>query len=79
MDEAFDALTKAKLMTTFNFMWGYWQMPLEEGDKKKTAFTMKSGRWEYNVLLMEITNAALTFQQNMEVILSRLLWKKCLN
>jgi len=75
MDEAFDALTKAKLMTTFDFTWGYWQTPLEEGDKKKTAFTTKSGRWEYNVLPMGITNAAPTFQRNMEAILSGLLWK----
>ena len=79
MDEVFNVLTKAKLMMTFNFMWGYWQMPLEEGDKKKTVFMTKSGRWKYNILLMGITNAAPMFQWNMEVILSRLLWKKCLN
>ena len=77
-DEAFDALSKAKLMTTFDLTWGYWQTPLAEEDKKKTAFTTKSGRWEYNVLPMGITNAAPTFQRNMETMLSGLLWKKCI-
>jgi hypothetical protein len=77
-DEAFDALTKANLMTTFDLTWGYWQTPLAEEDKKKTAFTTRSGRWEYNVLPMGITNAAPTFQRNMESMLSGLLWKKCI-
>ena len=39
---------------------------------------MKLGRWEYNILLMEIMNTASTFQHNMEVMLSKLLWKKCI-
>ena len=77
-DEAFDALAKAKLMTTFDLTWGYWQTPLAEEDKQKTAFTTRSGRWEYNVLPMGIMNAAPTFQRNMEMMLSGLLWKKCI-
>ena len=77
-DEAFDVLAKAKLMTTFDLTWGYWQTPLAEEDRQKTAFTTRSGRWEYNVLPMGITNAAPTFQSNMETMLSGLLWKKCI-
>jgi hypothetical protein len=77
-DEAFDALRKAKLMTTFDLTWGYWQTPLAEEDKKKTVFTTRSGRWEYNVLPMGITNAAPAFQRNMEAMLSGLMWRKCI-
>jgi hypothetical protein len=76
-DEAFDALKNAGLMTTFDLTWGYWQTPLAEEDKKKTTFTTRSGRWEYNVLPMGITNAAPAFQRNMEAMLSGLMWKKC--
>jgi hypothetical protein len=76
-DEAFDALKHAGLMTTFDLTWGYWQTPLAEEDKKKTTFTTRSGRWEYNVLPMGITNAAPAFQRNMEAMLSGLMWKKC--
>ena len=74
----FDALSRAKWMTTFNLTSGYWQIPLAEGDKEKTAFLTKSGRWEWNVLPMGITNAAPTFQRNMEVMLNDLLWKVCI-
>ena len=31
INKAFNVLTKVKLMTTFDFMWGYWQTPLEKG------------------------------------------------
>jgi len=41
MNKAFNALTPAKLITTFNFMWRYWQTLLKEGDKKKTTFITK--------------------------------------
>ena len=78
IEEAFDALVKAKYITTLDLTSGYWQIPLEEEDKEKTAFTVKSGRWEYNVLPMGITNAAPTFQKNMEMMLNGLLWVNCI-
>jgi len=31
-----------------------------------------------NVLLIKITNVALIFQHNIEAMLNRLLWKKCI-
>jgi hypothetical protein len=78
LEDAFDALAEAKYMTTFDFTSGYWQIPIAEEDKEKTAFTVKSGRWEYNVLPMGITNAAPTFQRNMEMMLDGLLWTRCI-
>jgi len=78
IEEAFDTLVKAKYITTLDLTTGYWQIPLSEEDKEKTAFTVKSGKWEYNVLPMGITNAAPTFQKNMEMMLNGLLWGKCI-
>ena len=43
-DEAFDVLMKVNLMMTFDLMWGYWQTPLKEEDKRKIAFTTRLGR-----------------------------------
>lgn len=77
-EQAFDALSGAKVMSTLDFTSGYWQIPLKEEHKKLTAYTTRSGRWEYNVLPMGITNAAPTFQRNMEIMLSGLLWKSCI-
>lgn len=42
-NEAFDVLAQAKLMTTFDLTWGYWQTPLTENNKEKTVFTTKLG------------------------------------
>lgn len=76
--EGIECLLNECALYKVNFTWGYWQMPLEEEDKKKTAFTTKLRRWKYNVLPMGITNAAPTFQRNMKAMLSGLLWKKCI-
>lgn len=77
-DEAFDALGTAKYITTLDFTSGYWQVPVREEDKHKTAYSTSSGRWEYNVLPMGLTNAPAAFQRNMEVMLAGMLWQCCI-
>ena len=62
-------------MTKIDCTSGYWQIQLDENSKKLTAFTTKDGRWQYKSLPMGITNAAPTFQRNMEIMLDGLLWK----
>ena len=77
-DEAIEALAEANLFTTLDFTSGYWQIPIREEDKQKTAYSTISGRWEYNVLPMGITNAPSAFQRSMEVMLTGLTWKCCI-
>ena len=74
-EEALDALSKAKYMTVIDCTSGYWQIPLSERSKSYTAFSTKSGRWQYKVVPMGITNAAPTFQKNMELMLVGMLRK----
>ena len=74
-DEAYDALSKAKYMTVVDCTSGYWQIPLAKGSRRYTAYTIPSGRYQYASLPMGITNAAPTFQKNMEIMLTGLLWK----
>ena len=76
-EEAIDALCGAKYITTLDATSGYWQIPLSEESKAKTAFQTLTRRWQYKCLPMGITNAAPTFQKNMEIMLSGLLWKCC--
>ena len=76
-EEAIDALREAKYITTLDATSGYWQMPLSEESKAKTAFQTLTQRWQYKCLPMGITNAAPTFQKNMEIMLGGLLWKCC--
>ncbi len=77
-EDAFDALNKANFMSVIDCTSGYWQIPLTEESKKFSAFTTKSGRWQYRTLPMGITNAAPTFQKNMETMLNGLLWRNCI-
>jgi ''chromo'' (CHRromatin Organisation MOdifier) domain./Reverse transcriptase (RNA-dependent DNA polymerase)./Integrase core domain. len=74
-EEAYEALAKAKYMSVVDATCGYWQVPLTPESKKYTAFTTMSSRWQYTCLPMGITNAAPTFQKNMEAMLGGLVWK----
>jgi hypothetical protein len=44
---------------------GYFQIPIDERDKAKTAFITTTGLWEFNVLPMGLTNAPPVFQRAM--------------
>jgi hypothetical protein len=44
---------------------GYFQVPINEIDKPKTAFITTTGLWEFNVLPMGLTNAPPSFQRIM--------------
>ncbi|CAF1309028.1 unnamed protein product [Didymodactylos carnosus] len=44
---------------------GYFQIPIDEQDKEKTAFIIQDGVWEFNVLPQGVTNGPPTFQRIM--------------
>ena len=43
IDETLDALGNANAFTTFNSQSGFWQIPIREADKEKTAFSTHNG------------------------------------
>ncbi|CAF4357391.1 unnamed protein product, partial [Rotaria sordida] len=48
---------------------GYFQLPIHETDKEKTAFITQDGLWEFNVLPQGIMNGPPSFQRTMHNIL----------
>ena len=56
-------LGKAEFFTTLDLKSGYWQIPIYEIDKEKTAFTCQRGLYEYNVMPFGLANAPGIFQE----------------
>ena len=78
IDESLDALSGAKYFTVLDLKSGYWQVPLEEASKEKTAFATHRGLFEFNVLPMGLANAPAAFSRLMNNVLAGLTWSACL-
>ena len=79
VDDTLEALKGAKIFSTLDLKPGYWQVPIKEEHKSKTAFRTSSGQlFEFNRLTFGLCNASATFGQLMDTILSRLSWEVCL-
>ena len=53
---------------------GYWQLPVAEEDKEKTAFITKYGLFHFLRMPFGLSNAPATFQHTMNLVLSGLIW-----
>ena len=78
VDDITDQIGKATFRSTLDLTKGFWQIPIEESDKEKTAFITYEGLFEWNTMPMGLTNSPSAFQRNMERVLSGLNWKICL-
>ena len=55
-------------------MSGYWQVPLDQDAREKSAFVTRGGLWQWKVLPFGFTSAPVTFQRLMEKVLKGLQW-----
>ena len=68
-----DSVGVGNVFTTLDLTSGYYQLPVKEEDRHKTAFTTPYGLWEFNRCPQGISNAVPTFQRTMELLLRRYL------
>ena len=79
IDDILDALHGARWFSTLYLKSGYWQVPIMERDKEKTAFRTSSGQlYEFNQVPFGLYNAPATFSRLMDRVLSGLHWETCL-
>ena len=79
IDDTLESLYGAQYFTTLDLKSGYWQVPITEEDKEKTAFRTSSGQlYEFNQLPFGLCNAPATFSRLMDRTLAGLAWNMSL-
>ena len=80
IDDTLEALKGAKIFSTLDLKSRYWQVPIKEDHKSKTAFRTSSGQlYEFNRLPFGWCNAPAIFNRLMDNVLSGLSWEVCLH
>lgn len=75
--EILDQLGKAKYFSTLDLTSGFHQIPMEEVDTEKTAFSTPYGHFEYTRMPFGLKNAPACFQRLMNTVLAGLQGIKC--
>jgi len=78
MDGCLDFLGDAQLFFMLDCDAGYWQFPIAEDDKPKTAFNCHSGTYQCTRVPFGLCNALATFQWAIDIILSGVKWQNVL-
>ena len=79
IDDLLDALHGARWFSTLDVKSGYWQVPIQERDKEKTAFRTSGGQlFEFSQVPFGLCNAPATFSRLMDRVLAGLHWEMCL-
>ena len=73
-----DSLQGTTTFCTLDLASGYYQIELDEVDRKKTAFITRYGLYEHTRMGMGLRNAPANFQRAMQLVLRGLTWNHVL-
>ena len=69
VDELLDKVGKATFVSTLDLARGYWQVPVAEKDRAKTAFITPNGLYQFCVMPFGLNGAPATFQRMMDIVI----------
>jgi len=75
VDFIFSLLSEAVIMSVLDLRSGYWQMPMEQASRAKTAFICHLGLFEWQVLPFGVRNGPPKFQRAVQEVLGDALFK----
>jgi hypothetical protein len=75
IDSLLDSFRESNWFSGIDLASGYWQVEMSKTDQEKTAFIMKEGLYEFNVMPFGLRNAPGTFQRLMNHVLRDFLGK----
>ena len=78
ISDLLDSVKDAKYFSLLDLRSGYWQIPVAQEDRAKTAFVTQNGLYEFTRMPFGLKTAPATFQRAMEVILAGLTFEICL-
>jgi hypothetical protein len=78
LEDVTDILNGAQVFSVMDLFSGFWQVPMAERDKEKTAFICHSGLYEFERVPFGLKNSPTVFQRVMETALRGLNYKTAL-
>jgi hypothetical protein len=72
LEDCIEKVGKARFISTFDMVKGYWAVPLTERAKDVSAFATPNGLYRYKVMAMGLKNAAATYQRLMNQVIDGL-------
>jgi len=77
IEDILTALGEAQYFSSLDLESGYWQVPLDDNAREKSAFTTHRGLFEFTRMPFGLCNAPATFQRVMQRVLADLEWRSC--
>ena len=76
IDESLSRISKAKLFTSIDSAWAFWQIPLKKCDRRKTAFACELGLFEWRRMPFGLCNESATFQRSIARAFQKLIQQR---